>query len=167
MTKRRTVLKSIASAIGCLGISGCITDLGEEATSTPTENIDTSTASSTVTKTETPTSTATGTPTSTERTPPTAAELPDLRLANHTETVRTLTLEVAPKSNDSVTNSWTLQANSNVKVDTYKSLDSAAKITASVEGYETVAYDWPGDEPGQTLSVTIKDNIIGIETFMA
>lgn len=163
MVNRRSVLRSITGGVGCVTLSGCLSRSAERTRSTPTENASSGTSSST----ESPTAPATETTRAPERTLPATSELPALRLANHTASEHTLTLEVAPEHGDFVTDSWPLPANSHIEIDTYEPLALAATITVSVEGFETMTDDWPGHEPGQTLGVTVAADAIEIETFIA
>ncbi|PSQ53240.1 hypothetical protein BRD20_03400 [Halobacteriales archaeon SW_8_65_20] len=78
-----------------------------------------------------------------------------MELDNRTDTTRTLSLTVSPDRGEESTDSWTIDATSTIRIETYPPLDSAATLTAAVDGYETVTYEWAGDEPGNSLSIQI------------
>jgi hypothetical protein len=100
-------------------------------------------------------------------TPSLVRELPAVVVSNETDQPRTLTLRVVPDggSATTTTDSWDVSANSNREVRSYPPLESEATVTATVEGYDPVSYDWAGGGGG-ALHVAIDLDELSVEPIV-
>ena len=143
MANRRQFITAVISGLAGVGLAGC-SGLESDSSSSPTE-----------TDSPTATETPTDSPTATTEPVETSSDVADMDLDNQTDTTRTLSLTVSPDRGEESTDSWTLGTTSTTRIETYPPLDSAATLTAAVDGYETVTYERGGDEPGNSLSIQI------------
>lgn len=143
---RRQILK-VVSAVLPGGISGC-GSVGRD-------------SSATLDSTDEPAGTETATIPTENR------ELPAIIIRNETDQPRTLTLRVVPDGGTATTttDSWDVSPNSNREVGSYPPLESDATVTATVEGYDPVSYDWTGGGGG-ALHVAIDLDELSIEPIV-
>lgn len=106
--------------------------------------------------------TSTQTPTK----PPLTRKLPQLIVTNGTDRPHTLTLRVAPDGGTTKADSWDLAPSSKREVQSYSPLETDARVTAVVEGYESTEYDWKGGGGG-ALSVSITPDGLSMEPIIA
>ncbi|HKL30090.1 MAG TPA: hypothetical protein VJ898_12610 [Natrialbaceae archaeon] len=94
-------------------------------------------------------------------------ELPAVVISNDTDQSRTLTLRVVSNEGPATTteDSWDVSPNSNRAVESYPPLEREATVTALVEGYDSVSYDWNGGGGG-ALHVSIETDELSIEPII-
>jgi hypothetical protein len=97
--------------------------------------------------------------------PPLTRELPQLIVTNRTDRPQTLTLRVAPEGGTTKADSWDLSPGSKREVQSYPPLETDARVTAIVEGYESIEYDWKG-AGGGALSVSITPDGLSMEPII-
>lgn len=145
MTRRGALQVAGTTLAG--GLAGCAS-LGRETSADPTSTDD-STGSEL-----------------TSSTPSLVRDLPALVIRNETAQSRTLTLRVVSNEGPATTttDSWDVSPNSNREVESYPPLERQATVTALVEGYDSVTYDWNGG--GGALHVSIESGELSIEPII-
>lgn len=104
---------------------------------------------------------------STSSTPSLVRKLPGLVIRNETDQPRTSTLRIVPSEGPATTttDSWAVSPNSDREVRSCPPLERQARITAIVEGYNPVSYDWTGGGGG-ALHVSIERHGLSVEPIV-